>query len=469
MKGLSSARRRACIVVVVLASCLMVWATPAGAVDPSPGDLWSWSTLGGAQHDDDAFRDVAVAGAAGDVIYAAGCTDLDYGADAGSTLMARYAASGGMPTWTRAWRPLGATRADLTTVTTDNAGNVIAAGQTWDGTQYDIVVVKRDPNGDLVWWDVKDGGAHGSDSAADIVTDGAGNVYVCGTFDGWTKAVVLKYAAEPDPNGFQNGLLLWEKATRPSVTPGSAEAWGLAYAGGYLYFTGGRTTRTDQDCFLRKLARDGSTKWLRGWDGAGHRFDCGQAIAASTVAGMRTVYVAGGTETRTHSNDVFILRYSTSGRRVWARTWDGPTHGSDEVWNMTADGHGRPCVVGSTFVAGGNNKALLLTWTTGGAHRWTRTYRVDPNGQAAFAAVVAGGPIWVAGHADTPTTRDWVVARYSAGGTREWLTRWSGPPGDPHGGTLSACATFGADGLFVAGRVLTTTEGDDAAVGWLRR
>jgi len=449
------------------AACLAAAAAPACAGLPDPGTPMMWSTFTGAQHDDDAFYDVTVAGSG---LYAAGCSDQDYGSDTGYLLMARYFTGNAAAAWTRSWRPYGATRASASAVTTDSAGNVIAAGQSWNGSDYDIVVVKRDPSGAIVWWTVKDGGAHGNDGADDVVTDGAGNVYVCGTLDGYARAVVLKYAAEPDPNGFQTGLLLWEKATRPVVTPGNTEAWGLAYAGGAVYFTGSRTTKNGQDCFLRKLGRDGSTKWLRGWDGAAHRYDYGQAVDVFQSSGPDAVYVAGGTETKTHGWDIVLLKYSTAGKRLWARTYDGPTHRSDEVWDMAVDGRGRARVVGSTFVADGSvNKALLVAWSADGNQRWTRTYRAAGQ-QAAFASVVAGtSAIWVAGHADTSTQRVWTAARFAADGTREWITRWGGPPGDPRGGSAYACAIYGSSGMFVGGYVRTAAEADDAAVVWFRR
>jgi hypothetical protein len=457
---------------VLLAVCvagLASAATPAHALILGPGDLWSWVVVSGPLHEDDAFYDVAVAGVAKDTLYAVGSTDRA-GAQDGYLLMAQYDASGDGPAWARSWRPFGAVGASATAVTTDNDGNVIAAGTSWNGAHYDIVVIKRDPSGAVVWTDVKDGATHGNDVAADVVTDGAGNVYVCGSLDGYAKAVVLKYAAAADPLSPGTAQPLWERATRPTTTPGSAEAAALAYADGAIYVTGSRDTKTDDDCFLRKLGRDGSTKWIRGWDGAAHRHDGGQAVSVFRSSGPDAVYVAGGTETRTHSNDVMLLRYSTTGKRIWARTWDGPTHSSDEVWDLAVDGHGRPCVVGCTFVAGMDNKALLVAWTAGGTRRWTRTYRVDADGQAAFSGVVAGGSaIWVVGHADSATSRDWVAAKYAGSGTREWLTRWSGPPGDPRGGSLSACVACASGGLFAAGRVSSTAEGENAAVGWFRR
>lgn len=456
--------------VLVAAACLAVAAAPAQAALPDPGTPMMWSFVSGPLDRDDAYYDVTVGGTEG-YLYAAGCSDRDVGSYHGYLLMGRYVTGSSPAIWTRAWLPMGATEASASAVTADSAGNVVAVGQAWNGADWDIVVIKRDLSGTIIWADVKGGAAHANDAATDVVADGAGNVYVCGTLDDSAKAVVLKYAADPDPDGFMTADLLWEKATRPTVTPGSTEAWGLACADGAVYFTGARTTKNGADCFLRKLGRDGSTKWLRGWDGAAHRYDCGQALEVFRTPGPDAVYVAGGTETKRHGWDVLLLKYSTAGKRLWARTYDGPTHGSDEVWDMAVDGRGRARVVGSSFQSATSvTKAMLLGWSADGNRRWARTYRVATGQQAAFASVTAGNSaIWVAGHADTATRRDWVVARYAADGTRTWLTRWPGPAADPRGGSAYACATYGTTGLFVGGAVRTAAEGDDAVVVWFRR
>lgn len=462
------------VTTLLVVSCLaaLAAATPAWAVTPAPGDVWTWSTLDGPQHADDSYYDLAVGGPAAGVVYTAGAEDLDYGSHTGYLLTAKYDATGPGPIWTRAWRPIGSTLAVAQAVTVDAAGNVICAGVAWNGANFDIAVIKRDSMGTIVWWAVRPGAADRNDGVADVVTDAAGNVYVCGTLDGNAEAVVLKYAAAADPDSLlQKGQLVWERTTKATVSPGSVEAWGLAYGGGALYFTGSRTTKNGQDCFLRKLGRDGSTKWLRGWDGAAHLYDYGQVAAVFPKPGPDAVYVAGATETKGHSWDIALLKYSSAGRRLWVRTYDGAAHGGDEVWDMAVDGRGRARVAGSTFVAEGSvTKALLVAWSADGAKRWARTYRVKTGQQAAFATVVAGkDAIWVAGHADTATRREWVAARYGADGTRTWLTRWAGPPGDPRGGQVNGCALFTADKLFVTGAVGTAASGDDAAIAWFRR
>jgi len=461
------------VVTLLALICLAVPAiatATAHAALPDPGGVMGWDTVTGPAGDNDLYYDVAVGGPDQMIPYAAGCLDFDYGSGTGYLLMSRYFADGSTPAWTRSLCPFGCTMAKATAVTADAAGNVIAAGSCQRGSQSDIFVVKRDLSGEIVWTADKDGSMHGDDAATDVVTDEDGNVYVCATTNDSASAVVLKYAAAADPDGFRNADLLWEKATRATVTPGSAQPWGLAYADGALYLTGERTTRNGQDCFLRKLGRDGASKWLRGWDGAAHRDDYGQAMAFWRTAGPDALYVAVGTKTKSHGSDLALLKYSTGGRRLWARTYDGAAHESDEVYDLAVDSRGRARVVGSTSGAGGSTtRALLVGWNADGNGRWARTYRAKSGDEALYSSVVTRGTaIWTAGFTRTATLTVWVAARYAGDGTRSWLTRWSGPAADPLGGSANACVPCGSSALFVAGDADTAASCSDAAVVWFR-
>jgi hypothetical protein len=62
---------------------------------------------------------------------------------------------------------------EATAVTVDPAGNVYAAGRTWNGDDFDVFVVKLDPAGNEVWRRAIDFG-HGDDEAWSAAFDAAG-------------------------------------------------------------------------------------------------------------------------------------------------------------------------------------------------------------------------------------------------------------------------------------------------------
>jgi hypothetical protein len=65
---------------------------------------------------------------------------------------------------------------------TDGSGNVYVTGTTFNVFgNYDILTAKYSSTGALLWQQVYVGAGGGDDGAADVVTDGAGNVYITGS------------------------------------------------------------------------------------------------------------------------------------------------------------------------------------------------------------------------------------------------------------------------------------------------
>lgn len=101
------------------------------------------------------------------------------------------------------------------------------------------------------------------------------------------------------------------------------------------------------DVFLTKLNADGSYGWTRTWGGENNDYAASVAVDAAG-----NVYVAGhfyktvdfdpglGTDTRTSAgqHDLFISKFTTSGDRVWTRTWGGT--GSDVHIGVVIDALG---------------------------------------------------------------------------------------------------------------------------------
>src|SRR5665213_181158 len=62
----------------------------------------------------------------------------------------------------------------------DAAGNSYVVGTGWNGTNFDIVTVKFDPNGILLWSVPYNGTGNGYDEARAVAVDNSGTVYVTG-------------------------------------------------------------------------------------------------------------------------------------------------------------------------------------------------------------------------------------------------------------------------------------------------
>jgi|GEM_PF-1411717 len=172
-------------------------------------------------------------------------------------------------------------------ITYDNAGNVFICGffngtATFETTTVnghganDIYVAKYDSNGQFQW--VRTAGSVGRDEAKGIKCDASGNVYVCGTYKDGT---VFGSQVLTSPNGYFNAFLA-------KYTPDGTLAW-VKTAGG------------DYDDVAYSVAIDNSNKiYITGEFNSYAHFD-GLAIAT------------------TGSADVFVACYDASGNIQWVK------------------------------------------------------------------------------------------------------------------------------------------------------
>lgn len=258
-----------------------------------------------------------------------------------------------------------------TDVATDGLGNIYTTGS-FEGTVTvgglsltslegtDVFVAKFNRFGTVQWLRRGGGSNFATESGESIAVDGSGNVYVTGTFSN---------------NANFN---------TPSAT-GKNE---LVSAGA-------------SDIFVAKYNTSGALQWLV--RGGGTSGDIGYGIA---VDGSGNVYVTGSfgltanfnTPSATGSNelvsagasDVFVAKYNTSGVVQWLRRGGGTS--SDEGTGIGVDGTGNVYVVG-TF-----------------------------NGTANFNTPSATGSFEVTSAGD----RDIFVVKYNASAARQWVRRGGG-------------------------------------------
>jgi len=469
----ANAARLAVLAILLLALCAASGALASlAAAVPASGEMWMWGVLSGGIGLDDRYD--AVARGADGSLFTLGIVNSDYGVVPGQLVLVKCNAAGDQ-VWQREWAVPGAKGISPMAVAVDAAGNAAAVSTVWDGTDRDMLVTKWSAAGAQQWTAVKSSADPSlNDEAADVVTDAAGNVYVCGAVGSGSSAVVVKYDDAADPAHPLVGLERWTHYTTGTHATASARATSIAGDGsGGLYVTGSRLMATGgNSVYVQKLSTGGASKWLRGWDGAAHKYDSGDVVRYRDGF----VYVGGETETSAHSNDVVALRYSAgSGTRTWARTWDNPvTHDSDEISDLQVDGHGNAYITGTSFyLTTVKYKALLLKIGRSGTVKWVRTYydkASDGYGSYWSLAVSSPGTVWTVGFVRTATVPMWVVARYAANGKRAWLTRWDGPPPGHLGGRgADACVLSGTRDLFVVGATLAADAHTNAGLAWLRR
>lgn len=245
-------------------------------------------------------------------------------------------------------------------VATDVFGNIYLSGYTYSasgissggfqdnfGGAVDAFIVKFDASGNRLWASYY-GGA-GAEYANGIITDVAGNVYLTGktsstsgiasegfqnTFGGGTfDAFIVKFAA--------NGNRLWASYYGGAGDDGGGSvitdslrnvylagqtftASGLA-SGGFQNSSGGVS-----DAFLVKFDSAGNRIWATYYGG-----ESGEDATTVTCDEMGNVYLAGNTASTSGISsggfqntlggavDAFLVKFDSSGNRIWATYYGG--------------------------------------------------------------------------------------------------------------------------------------------------
>lgn len=284
------------------------------------------------------------------------------GASTGVDVWVRKYDEGGTTLWTRTYD--GGTDYDVGAgVAVDAAGNVLATGlQTAASGDYDVVVLKYDPDGNPLWTQTYDGPGSGDDNGVRIAADSAGNAFVVGT----------------------------ETA-----------------AGG------------DADVWVRKYDASGGIVWTNSIDEAGED-DIAYGIAvdpSDNVLVVETLTPAGGTT----SEDV-VQKYDNDGGPLWAATYPSTDMPFDFVWAVTSDAAGNVLVGGTEFTSVAGGWAAKLD--PGGADVWSMQHQpaADDDFEVGYDIAVDGdGNVLVGGvAAHSDNTVDMLVLKYDSSGTEVW-------------------------------------------------
>jgi uncharacterized delta-60 repeat protein len=257
------------------------------------------------------------------------------------------------------------------------------------------------------------GGVAG-DEADDIAIAPDGSVYVTGTTFSFGRgdpdAFLLKYSAA--------GVLQWQRTYALAVTSPLASAadfgFGVAAAAdGSAYITG---QLGDGNLFLVKFDAAGNPLWQLTWGDPGH------FVRAVEVAADGAIYVAGGTFTfGVGQADALLLKFTSDGTPVWARTWGGASR--DALEDITIGADGGIYMVGETSSFFWND-AFVVKFAPDGTLLWQREWGtmgdVAPNDSAAWGVgTAADGSVYVSGTSNTEKG-SMAVLKFDSSGALIW-------------------------------------------------
>lgn len=357
-------------------------------------------------------------------IYVAGytTTGLDGNTQTGTEdfFVARYSSSGAR-LWTR---QLGVASQDTEaySVTTDSLGNVFVAGDASGGldgntlTGYtDFFVTKYDSSG-TKQWTKQLGAASASIHATGVASDSSGNIYVAGSTDNGLDGNTLSGTGNTDlffTKYNSSGTKVWTRQMGPTGTNNFTYGMGMAVdPSGNIFIAGYTNTSLDgqtktglYDLFIVKYDSSGTKLWTR-LLGAVSALTYTNGVTTDASGNVVvTGYTTGGVDgnTRMGNQDFFVTKYDTSGNKQWTRQMGVATKNTG-AQSVAADTFGNVFVAGYTKGAldgnakVGNQDMILTKYTATGVLQWTKQLGVAAATIFSYgAAIDSSGRLYVSG------------------------------------------------------------------------
>ena len=233
---------------------------------------------------------------------------------------------------------------------------------------------------------------------------------------------------------------------------------GVTYVTGALGNAGG-----DLDLSLTEIV-NGTKKWTKTWGGAAHGSDGAYAVAFGTKGYL---YTAGWTTNTAGNTDILLIKWTTAGKRVWVRTYNGPKHRIDYTLGLAVDKAGNATVVGACngVVSPAYGNIAVVSWSAKGTLRWARIYIGSGHGVDSPTGVVVAkdGSVYMTGWTRVSGSK-WgaVTAHFSAAGKVLWSRVYLGP--NNLGAGAYAIAACPSGGVYVGGWVDRTATGTDGMI-----
>jgi uncharacterized delta-60 repeat protein len=334
-----------------------------------------------------------------------------------------------------------------TCIEIDNAGNIMIGGYSESKLSgIDMLTLKYDPNGELLWSRTYDGMQHGVDLIFAIAIDSAGSVLVGGASqnsESGSDMIMILYDSA--------GILKWEdklfqsSGNRDAVTSVSFDSESNAYATGYH---AGLTSNYDY-CTM-KDDMNGSRQWLLTYDGEGNGNDYASAIK---IDQDDNIYVTGTSYGGISGFDYATISYDKYGTLRWNESYKGNAGYDDQAISLVIDhSHNHIFITGSSnSYNGGPADYATLCYDYAGSLVWKTFYDdiLNADDRASAMAVDKKGNIYVTGVSDGGSSSyDYLTTKYISIESNQWPTRFN----NGNGSNLISNLTKDSNGdIIVAG------------------
>jgi uncharacterized protein (DUF2147 family) len=335
------------------------------------------------------------------------------------------------------------------TMALDAEGNVYVATTCSDGTYGDVVLLKYNAGGTLLWASRYNGPAGKDDGATGLVLDAQGNAYVSGYTEvngRYSDMLVLKFDAA--------GNRLWDSIYGPEgETYDAARAISLDPHGN-VYVSGPSDDGSwnfTKDYVTLKINSEGVRQWVRRHvaTNAAHN------LYRQVVDSAGNVYLASDTRPNAPTGqDILLIKYDTAGFLKWTRTWNAGGASHDVPLTLAFESTGNLVVVGRTGPSQWtSNGGVVLKYTPAGELFSTNTSTGSDAGSSPSSGVLdAQDNLYVVGQIPNASNQYRAyVTKYDSSGAIAWSQIYDDPDSPSDQMRLIRLDQFG--GIYIAGDV----------------
>jgi Beta-propeller repeat len=319
-------------------------------------------------------------------------------------------------------------------IATDPNGNVYVTGYFYTSINFggstltsngsgDIFVASFDSTGKHRW--SKNFGNTSSDYGYDVATDSAGNVYVSGYFYNSINFGGTTISSKGSGDAFlasfdSSGKHRWSKGfggTSSDYGYGVAtDGSGNVYMTGYFYNTinfGGSnlTSAGSYDMYVASFTPAGVHRWSKSFGSTSS--DYGYDIATDNSGNVYVtgyfyydINFGGGKITSNGSGDTYVASFTPAGGHRWSKGFGGTS--SDYGYGVATDPSGNVYITGYHYndinfgggklTSAGSYDWYMASFTSTGAHRWSRTHGSTSGDYGRAVACDGDGNAYFAGN-----------------------------------------------------------------------
>lgn len=300
------------------------------------------------------------------------------------------------------------------------AGPITSAGAT------DIFVATYDASGGLLWADPF--GSTGDESGHGVVADSNGNITFVGRFQQSVDfgGGALSSAGEEDvviASYSSSGGFRWAKRYGGAgqdfgigvTTDGDGNVFATgSFEGSVDFGAGAQNSAGGADIFLASLsAADGTTTWAKTFGGIAR--DSGQGVAVDhsgnvTITGSfaSSVDFGGGVLTSAGGSDIVVASYASNGDFRWAKRFGGVSIGPEWGAGIAVDSGDNLVIAGpfgetvdfggGPLTSSGIADFFVASYDADGVHRWSGRFGGSAVDLAHGVAVDGSGRVAVTGY-----------------------------------------------------------------------